>query len=91
MLCYVQKTTLKLKVYPKELNDNSDLIEFWSDVINDVHNNYKDYVKLENMPSFEQFKIMEISTNNIEDQNLKSQLFSILESTKPFRNWKNTI
>ena len=91
MLCYVHKTTLKLEIYPKELNDDSDLIEIWSDVIDKVNESYKDYVKIESMESFERFKMMEIFTSNIQDQNLKNQLFNILESTKPFRNWKNTI
>ncbi len=97
--CYVQKSTLKIIIFPK---DEDDREEFLSSIIDDIEDEekeiYKDikqnpqnYYVIEQMPSFEGYKLMEKFTEQISDDRIREKLEQALNSKSPFANFKHIV
>lgn len=97
--CYVNKSTLEIISFPK---DEYDRKEFLSGIINDIEDEekeiYKDieqnlenYYLIEQMPSFEGYKLMERFTEQISDDRIREKLEQALNGKSPFANFKHIV
>ena len=89
MVCYIHKETHKIVRIPIE-NGFVDW-KFWQDDLDKVEKDILSYQKIEPMPSFQSFQIMEDFANTEVPQKEQIQLLSALERRKPFRNFNALI
>ncbi len=97
--CYVNKSTLEIISFPK---DEDDREEFLSGIIDhiedeekeiykDIEQNPQNYYFIEQMPSFEGYKLMEKFTEQISDDRIREKLEQALNSKSPFANFKHIV
>jgi hypothetical protein len=63
-------------------------MEPWEDEIEEVEENWDDYIEFDNLETHESFEIMEKFAESIDDTRLQEKLFHALNKSKPFRNFK---
>ena len=88
MNCYFN---IKIGAIKKILNFNSwDVAdeEPWQEDIQEIENNYEDYIEFEGMDSHRSFNLMVDFVDEINDLQLKERLVRALNKPKPFRNFK---
>ena len=88
MNCYFN---IKIGAIKKILNFNSwDVAdeESWQEDIQEIENNYEDYIEFEGMDSHRSFNLMVDFVDEINDLQLKERLVRALNKPKPFRNFK---
>jgi len=62
--------------------------EFSVKEIEEIENEWTDYIIVQKMESFEAFKVMEDFCDDLEDEHLKEDLLKILNRKSPFANFK---
>lgn len=87
---YVHKKTGEVKCTLDP--DNSFLMEEeWEEEFKEIQENIEDYIKIDPVPSYEGFKIMERFANGVESDEIRRRLFSALNQRKPFRRFKDVL
>ncbi|MBU2928930.1 UPF0158 family protein [Winogradskyella psychrotolerans] len=91
--CYYNSKTDEIVAIPNfsQFLDEDEFKEAFSDSIEKVEKHTTDFIKFETLNSFESFKIMELFVEQLPDQNLKSELETILANKKPFQSFKHKI
>ncbi len=56
--------------------------------MDEIDANYEDYIKIEPLPSSQNFRIMEEFAEQHTDEKLQKQLYNALRKKGPFRNFK---
>jgi MarR-like DNA-binding transcriptional regulator SgrR of sgrS sRNA len=88
MRCYFNTKTREIK---SVINTESWLdadMEPWEEEIEEIEENWDDYIEFENLETHESFEIMEKFAESINDARLQEKLFHALNKSKPFRNFK---
>ncbi len=62
--------------------------ESWGEDMDEIDNNFSDYIEIEKMDSHESFKLMEDFIETLTDSRLQDKLVRALSRPKPFRNFK---
>lgn len=90
--CYYNIKNNQLIFFPKDLDPDDEMAEFWQDELDALDKNPKDFIEIEAPESHDSFKTMKEFTNCVvNDPIYQKQLFKILENSKPFANFKNSI
>ena len=91
MKVYVNKKTLEIKtVLDFDAHFDADT-ELWEEDINEIEENYDDYLEIEKKDSNDAYQVMEDFIETIEDTELKRELELGLNLSNPFRNFKDII
>ena len=88
MRCYYNTKTGEIK---SVINTNNWLdadMEPWEDEIEEIEENWDDYIEFDNLETHESFEIMEDFAESVADARLQEKLFHALNKSKPFRNFK---
>lgn len=85
-VCYVNKDTHEFKSVIED--DMYSDEEPWKEDLEEIKNNWKNYVKIEKMSSNDAFQIMDAFTSQVENEEIKRKLVSALNRGKPFKNFK---
>ena len=92
LTCYIHKQTKEIKLIPKDYDDFYGEFEDFDKLFDELKENADDYYKIENMDSFDAFKVMENFLDEIEDdKELVNILADTLINKRPFANFKNII
>jgi len=88
MKCYYNKLTGEIKTII-----NSESWEYadsnaWDEDIEEIEENWSDYVEFESFRSDESFQIMVDYAESIDNKKLQEKLFNALNKSHPFRNFK---
>ncbi len=87
--CYFHKTTHKLLFIPDFDNNFYAEREFFEEELDELENNFDEYLEIEKPNSNDSFEIMLNFVESLEDKNnLKQQLANVLQKSKPFRQFK---
>lgn len=62
--------------------------EPWEEELQEINENWGDYIEFEGFESYESFQIMADFAENIEDKRLQNKLINVLNRPKPFQNFK---
>lgn len=91
--CYYNLETHEIIAIPNilQFSDEEDFKEAFRESLEKIEEHKTDFIKLEVLEIFEPFKIVELFVEELTDQNLKSELESILTTKKPFQRFKNKI
>ena len=97
--CFLHKETAQLITIPKEIdflnddldNEFSDVFEAWKEDIQDIKTSPESFIKIEDMPSTDAFRIMEDFIRTVADEQLKERLFLSIQLRKPFAHFKSEI
>jgi hypothetical protein len=89
--CFLHKTTGAFKSIPKDEDMEYAELESWEEDIQELEENWTDYLEFERMPSREAFQVMEDFAESIDNGTLKERLFRSLNRPKPFRIFKDEI
>ncbi|MBU0475842.1 MAG: UPF0158 family protein [Bacteroidetes bacterium] len=91
MVVYVHKETKEIKTI-LDFDSHVDADEeLWEEDSNEIEENIDMYFQFSPMDSRASFKIMELFTENVEDEELKKKLELGLSLSKPFRNFKDIL
>ena len=91
MKCFIHSVTKEIKVIP-DTDKYTDIdLDAWSDTIDEIDNNFGDYVQIEGMESRDSFKVMEAFIDTVDNERLREKLIDVLSHRKPFQNFKVTI
>ncbi len=71
--------------------DEEEFQELYKSDLERVTKHKADFIKIAVLESFESFKIMERFVEQLTDQNLKSELESVLVNKQPFQNFKHKV
>jgi len=87
MVWYINKETHEIKsiVDPEDVYAEE---EFWRDDLDEIENNWTNYVKINKMRSRVAFQIMEDFTTQVSDKEIRNRLIYALNKNKPFKNFK---
>jgi hypothetical protein len=89
--CYYNKITHELKeILDFDANPGADE-EPWQEMIDEIEENYSDYVVFEQMGSRESFNVMEDFIEEVDNIEFKKRLSWALSRSHPFRNFKDEI
>lgn len=93
MKCFYHLPTATLKSYPDELRMEGDLDEeIWGETINEVEENYGEYLAFEGMESRESFRVMQdFIEDEIHDESIQQRFFDVIQRRKPFQQFKNLL
>lgn len=91
MLCFYHKTTGEVETYPDEMKNPGFDEEFWTEVMDKIEKNHSDYIRIEGMPSFEAFKIMEAFIDNMEHIPTHNKFIAAISRKKPFRQFSELL
>lgn len=85
---YYNKKTGEIKsVINPDSWEGADM-EPWENELEEIDENWDDYIEFDNLESHESFEIMEDFAESIDDARLQEKLFHALNKSKPFRNFK---
>lgn len=88
MKCYIDKETGIIKSVPDfDIFQTSDT-ETWADVLNDLDENWGNYLKIERMESHESFEIMVEFAEEVDSKELHDALINALKKKHPFQNFR---
>lgn len=88
--CYFNFKTDEIIAIPNfsQFPDEEDFKNAFQDDLVKVRKHKAEFIKIEVLESFESFKLMELFTEQLSDENLKSELEKILANKNPFQNFK---
>ena len=91
--CYYNSKTNEIVTIPNfsHIEDEDDFKEAFRADLEKVKKHQADFIKIEVLQSFENFKIMELFVDQLTDKKLQSELESVLANKKPFQNFKYLI
>ena len=91
--CYYNSSTDEIIAIPNfsQFSDEEDFKEAFRESLEKIEKHQSDYIKFKVLESFESFKIMERFVEQLTDQNLKSELESVLVNKQPFQNFKHKV
>lgn len=88
---FIHKITGQLLFVPDDNNYPDIDIDSWDEELEQLENNFSEYLEIDKWTSSEAFKIMSEFTDQLTEINLQSQLFEALRKNKPFREFKFVI
>ncbi len=91
MVCYLHKQTKEIESIPDFDTTGIDDTEPWQELIDKLDENFTDYWQFKQMSSREAFQIMEQFAEQLNDENLKQELYRALNRRSPFQNFKFVI
>ncbi len=94
--CYVQKSTLKIIPFPKYEYDRYLFLVDMFESINieiyyDIEQNPQNYYAIEQMPSFEGYKLMQKFVEQVSNHVIREKLEQALNGKSPFANFKHIV
>lgn len=91
--CYYNFSTDEIIAIPNfsQFSDEEEFKEAFRESLEKIEKHHSDYIKFKVLESFESFKIMERFVEQLTDQNLKSELESVLVNKRPFQNFKHKV
>ena len=91
--CYYNSKTNEIVTIPNfsHIADEDDFKEAFRADLEKVKKHQADFMKIEVLQSFENFKIMELFVEQLPDKKLQSELENVLANKKPFQNFKHKI
>ena len=91
MKCYLNKDTGAITSILDPDNWQYYDEETWEEVINDLEENWDNYVEIPKMESRESYDLMTDYTETVNNDNLQNRLINALNRSHPFRNFKQII
>jgi hypothetical protein len=88
MSCFIHSESKEIKFIPDEDKYYGMDMEFFQADIDEIENNFGDYIQISGMNSGDSFKVMEAFIETVDDDKLSDQLIDALNRPKPFRNFK---
>lgn len=85
--CYINKETGFI-IFTPDFNSGYADEELWEDDINELEENWDNYVEIDRMESHESFKIMADFAENVDSRELRDSLINALNKKHPFQNFK---
>ena len=91
--CYYNSKTNEIVTIPNfsHIADEDDFNEAFRADLAKIKEHQADFMKIEVLQSFENFKIMELFVEQLPDKKLQSELENVLANKKPFQNFKHKI
>ena len=91
--CYYNSKTNEIVTIPNfsHIADEDDFKEAFRADLEKVKKHQADFMKIEVLQSFENFKIMELFVEQLPDKKLQAELENVLANKKPFQNFKHKI
>ncbi|UUV20373.1 UPF0158 family protein [Paenimyroides aestuarii] len=91
--CYYNSKTNEIVTIPNffHIADEDDFKEAFREDLEKVKKHQADFIKIEVLQSFENFKIMELFVERLPDKKLQSELENVLANKKPFQNFRYKI
>ena len=91
--CYYNSKTNEIVTIPNfsHIADEDDFKEAFRADLEKVKKHQADFMKIEVLQSFENFKIMELFVEQLPDKKIQSELENVLANKKPFQNFKHKI
>jgi outer membrane cobalamin receptor len=87
MRCYIDKETGAIQTTPDFDNWYTD-DELWTNVLNELEENWDKYVEIERMESHNSFDLMADFAESVDSRELRDSLINALNKKHPFRNFK---
>ena len=87
MRCYIDKETGAIQTTPDFDNWYTD-DELWTNVLNELEENWDKYVEIERMESHNSFDSMADFAESVDSRELRDSLINALNKKHPFRNFK---
>jgi len=87
MRCYINKETGAIQTTPDFDNWYTD-DELWTDILNELEENWDNYVEIERMESHDSFDLMADFAESVDSRELRDRLINALNKKHPFRNFK---
>lgn len=88
MKCYINKETGIIKSVPDFDSMQTSSTEPWDDVLNELDENWGNYLEIEQMESHESFEIMVEFAEDVDSKELHDALINALNRKHPFQNFK---
>jgi hypothetical protein len=88
---FIHKTTWQLLFVPDESNLTDIDLDPWNEELEQLENNFTDYIEIDKWTSDEAFEIMGEFADQVSENKLQSRLFDALRKNKPFREFKFVI
>ena len=88
MKCYINKETGIIKSVPDFDIMQTSNTEPWDDVLNELDENWGNYLEIEQMESHESFEIMVEFAEDVDSKELHDALINALNRKHPFQNFK---
>ena len=86
--CFIHKKTGKFIFLPDFEGSGYDGEEFFEEEMEELENNFTDYIEIDRPRSHDSFQIMADFTEQLQDRNpLKNKLIDALNKRKPFREF----
>ena len=91
--CYYNSKTNEIVTIPNfsHIADEDDFKEAFRVDLEKVKKHQANFMKIEVLQSFENFKIMELFVEQLPDKKIQSELENVLANKKPFQNFKHKI
>jgi hypothetical protein len=88
MNCYIHKETGIITSVPDFDSWQTGDTELWEDVLNELDENWGNYLEIERMESHESFDIMVEFAEDVDSRELHDTLINVLNRKHPFGNFK---
>ena len=88
--CYLSRKDGAILSIPHDDYSYAD-DDLWIEINEEIEKNTDNYLKIEQLNSYEAFQIMEEFTQTIDDTKIKDRLIYALNKPKPFKNFKYEI
>jgi len=88
MKCYINKETGIIKSVPDFDSWQTGDTELWEDILNELDENWGNYLEIERMESHESFDIMVEFAEDVDSRELHDTLNNVLNRKQPFSNFK---
>ncbi|HXB44390.1 MAG TPA: UPF0158 family protein [Puia sp.] len=89
MKCFYHIPTGELEYYPDDLRGHWGMdMEIWQETIDNVANNYTEYILFEGLENYESFQMMEAFVAGIAEVKTRQQFEEAIRFKKPFQNFK---
>ena len=88
MKCYINKETGIIKSVPDFDSWQTGDTELWEDILNELDENWGNYLEIERMESHESFDIMVEFAEDVDSRELHDTLINVLNRKQPFSNFK---
>jgi hypothetical protein len=88
MKCYIDKETGIIKSVPDFDSWQTGDTELWEDVLNELDENWGNYLEIERMESHISFDVMVEFAEDVDSRELHDTLINVLNRKHPFGNFK---
>lgn len=88
---FIHKNTGQLLFVPDDSNYPDIDIDSWDKELEQLENNFSEYLEIDKWTSNQAFKIMSEFTEQLTENNLQNRLFEALRKSKPFREFNFVI